>query len=395
MTVTAEQIATAKQHLINVDAAARVANKLRLPFYLLCAVITKETGGKNIFGHDSGGAMYGAGEVTEDKYWEFRRLIDAGARSNGVGVMQITYKGFFPIMENRGLKPWVPYDNILYGAELIKGYYESARDVGLSVTESIRRTGTKYNGASAYGDSLVSVANMWRDRVGTADMIPSGAVSFRNGLTCQCVITSLPWVEFDLKLRGLIGRDSSIRIFQLGYRTDVAASAGTHAGGGCIDVAPFNAEVIDVWRQWGWAMQDRSPYFTDDHAHGWPYKCSHLSSAAQQQESDWDRKDAGLSGAALVQGRWPVKPWDQALKERKMALLDDIAKAVVAELKRDTTFRQQVATAVWEKDIIPNWIDPDKNQNLIAGNAVSIIGNQTRGRIGDILAKLDQLLAKL
>ena len=143
-------------------------------------------------------------------------------------------------------------------------------------------------------------------------------VPFRGGLTCSCVVESLPWVEKELKLRGL---PSPVSIFQLGYRTDVDASAGTHNRGGCVDCdgTPSAAE-IDVWRLWGWTMQDRSPYFNFDHCHGWPYKCPHLSPAAQKQEADWDRKDAGLEGDAQVRGRWPVKPWYIALKERKALL---------------------------------------------------------------------------
>src|SRR4030095_7150313 len=153
-------------------------------------------------------------------------------------------------------------------------------------------------------------------------------IPFRGGLTCSCVVKSLPFVEKDLQQRGLI--NGSIRIFQLGYRTDVDASAGTHARGGCTDVAPFNAAVIDVWRQWGWTMQDRSPFFADDHAHGWPYKCPHLSAAAQQQEDDWDRKDAGLVGGAHVQGRWPVLPWNEAFDKMVPTLISQLGVPLMA-----------------------------------------------------------------
>ena len=140
-------------------------------------------------------------------------------------------------------------------------------------------------------------------------------VPFRGGLTCSCVVASLPWVEEEMLQRGII--KESIDIYQLGYRGDVSASAGTHDRGGCIDVGQYSREAIDVWRLWGWTMQNRSPYFKADHAHGWPYRCNHLSAAAQDQERDWDRKDAGLQGNVEVEGRWPISPWYIALNNRK------------------------------------------------------------------------------
>jgi hypothetical protein len=165
---------------------------------------------------------------------------------------------------------------------------------------------------------------------------------FRGGETCDCVATSLPMVELDMMLRGII--KSSIDIHQLGWRGDVSASAGTHDKGGCTDVAQFGAAAIDVWRIWGWTMQDRSPFFDYDHGHGWPYKCPHLAPAAEVQENAWDNRRNGLVSNGPVRGRWPVLPWKQALaKETKRmyeqlaaALAPAIGKAVVAELKKAT-----------------------------------------------------------
>lgn len=141
-------------------------------------------------------------------------------------------------------------------------------------------------------------------------------IPFRGGRTCSCVVESLPLVEKDLQRLGLL--KGPLAIFQLGYRGDVDASEGTHDRGGCTDLdsTPTAAE-IDVWRLWGWTMQNRAPFFKFDHCHGWPYKCPHLSSAAQDQEDDWDNKDAGLQGPGKVQGRWPIDPWDVALRKRK------------------------------------------------------------------------------
>ena len=137
---------------------------------------------------------------------------------------------------------------------------------------------------------------------------------FRGGYTCSCVVKSLPLVEAEMKQLGLI--QDHIDIFQLGYRSDVSASAGTHNAGGCVDVAQYHGAQIQVWREWGWTMQRRDLSGVKTHAHGWPYKCTHLAPAAQRQEADWDRKDAGLVGSAQVVGMWPVLPWDEALDEK-------------------------------------------------------------------------------
>jgi hypothetical protein len=173
-----------------------------------------------------------------------------------------------------------------------------------------------------------------------------------------------------MKRRGLIV--SHIDIYQLGYRSDVDASAGTHNRGGCTDVGQFHEKQIACWRHWGWTMQDRSPYFDAKHGHGWPYKCPHLSSAAQGQEDDWDRKDAGLVGLGKVQGPWPVKPWDVALKENIVSLLSDLADEISSATAKKVL--AGMGEAVWGADEIPNvWGDPS-NPQVRAKNALGEIG---------------------
>ena len=173
MTVSAEQISKAKAAgLQNVDIAAKVADEVPdIIFYQLCALLEKESMGRNVYGHDSGGALSGFPKtVNQHNYAVFRWLVfDKGQTSNGVGPMQLTYKGFFTDMEGEGLKPWDIHDNILYGGKLWTGYYRSYRDDGLSVSEAIKKAGTRYNGASAYGDRLLVIMDKWRDRVGITD----------------------------------------------------------------------------------------------------------------------------------------------------------------------------------------------------------------------------------
>jgi hypothetical protein len=172
---------------------------------------------------------------------------------------------------------------------------------------------------------------LWDDVTPKQEENMAERIPFRGGLTCSCVVESLPWVELDMIRRGIIKQ--SIDIKQLGYRDDVSASAGTHSRGGCVDVAQRSAAAIDVWRRWGWTMQDRSPWFPDaPHAHGWPYGCPHLGDAAKDQRTDWDNRRNGLVNNQAVIGRWPVPKWDVAIERIVPTLFTetDIAKKVLS-----------------------------------------------------------------
>jgi len=196
-------------------------------------------------------------------------------------------------------------------------------------------------------------------------------VDFRGGETCSCVALSLPWVEADMKRRGLIV--SHVDILQLGYRTDVKASAGTHAAGGCVDVGQYHPRQIECWRDWGWTMQKRTLTGVDVHGHGWPYKCTHLSIAAQDQEDDWDDKDAGLKGDAQVVGQWPVLPWKDAMRRNIVSLLGDLADEISTATAKKVL--AGMGEAVWNADVIPNvWTDPKANENVRPKSALGELG---------------------
>ncbi len=172
VTVTAQQIELADARLHNADAIASACNKTGARFYMACAMIQKESGGRNVYGHDSGGALSGFPKnVNQGNYQVFEWLIfTKGQTSNGVGPAQITFKGFFTQMREEGLKPWEPADNILFGVRLLNGYYRTARDeLQMEVWDAVRYAGKKYNGSIVYGDSLVVIAKEWRELVGNAD----------------------------------------------------------------------------------------------------------------------------------------------------------------------------------------------------------------------------------
>lgn len=145
----------------NAPALIRACARERVPLFIGAAFYDQESHGANIFGHDPGGAMYGAGEVTPAKFAQFLKLINSGHKSNGVGPAQITYKGFFPQARSLGYDLSDPEDNMAFGLRLLKQYLK-----GYSQT-SIINAGRKYNGALAYGYQVNAKANKWKKLLGT------------------------------------------------------------------------------------------------------------------------------------------------------------------------------------------------------------------------------------
>jgi hypothetical protein len=349
VTVSPVQIIAAQaKGLINVTALAKACDEFSFPFFLACVILDKETDGRNIYGHDVGGIFtYPDGrnvEVTEANYAEFLRRLAAGETSNGVGCFQLTFRGYHigsQSLTALGYKAWIPADNIRYAiGRILAPSLKAGLARGLTIEQAFWQTAKSYNGNTSYADDAIVRARTWAATVGTSDMDPTPPpeeppvaerIPFRGlGLTCSCVVESLGWVELDMIQRGII--KESIDIKQLGYRDDVTASAGTHARGGCVDVAQRSAAAIDVWRRWGWTMQDRSPWFPEaPHAHGWPYGCPHLSDAAKAQRTDWNNRRNGLVNNEPVIGRWPVDKWDVALERMVPTLFTekDIAKSVL------------------------------------------------------------------
>ena len=158
--VTKGRIAIAAKTLANADVAAVACRKAGLPFYSACALLEKESGGKNIYGNDKGGVLSGfPGEVNADNFAAFRwEVVERGRTSNGVGPAQITYRGFFVDMAKQGLRPWVPADNMLYGFRLLKAHYDAGG--------SWIAAGELYNGARTYGIDLSKKVDEWKQRLG-------------------------------------------------------------------------------------------------------------------------------------------------------------------------------------------------------------------------------------
>lgn len=165
-----------RQGLENTPIAAVACRNAELPFFVACALLQKESNGKNIFGNDKRTDSTGKvlewgvfsgykGPVTQQSYNLFyHEVVLHGRLSNGVGPTQITYAGprradgtrnggLFADMEKRGLRPWMVYDNMRYGFELLAQYYRE--------TGTWEQAGTRYNGSPSYGFDFARLVIFW------------------------------------------------------------------------------------------------------------------------------------------------------------------------------------------------------------------------------------------
>lgn len=173
--ITEQKIAIAKQRGIrNVRALATACEGTDVPFAVGCALVEKESfGGRNVWGRADASLLAGyLGPVNVHTFRLFYWLVtQRGMPPTGVGPCQITYAGtlrngtrdggYFRIMLERGLRPWVPVDNMTFGLGLLRANFDRHG----SWTEA----GAHYNGgtnpdasAIAYGLDLVEKAAAWR-----------------------------------------------------------------------------------------------------------------------------------------------------------------------------------------------------------------------------------------
>jgi len=160
--------AAKKAGIQNAELAARACRKAGLPFWVACALLEKESHGRNVFGHDQGGAGWPGQPVTKERFQQFYREVLNGATSNGVGPCQITWAGsliqgkrdggYFREMLEMGLDPWDPEENMVFGFALLRKHYNALDD-------SWRAAGTAYNGRASYGADFLAKAKEWKARL--------------------------------------------------------------------------------------------------------------------------------------------------------------------------------------------------------------------------------------
>jgi hypothetical protein len=126
-----------------------------------------------------------------------------------------------------------------------------------------------------------------------------GKTYWRGGYVCGCIIQSVEdIVEPRLRDAGHLGDDEQITIFQHCYSGSVSASAGTHDGGGALDIEKTSDAETVIWRECGGAAWQRGTpedYYFDDHTHIIWQGCPHLSSGAADQVVDYKNGRDGLA----------------------------------------------------------------------------------------------------
>ena len=182
--------------LVNADLIVQAATATGIPLAIAAAMIQKESGGKNVYGHDGsvetgpgvfstrygpvviGGTTYAQGSnipVTQGNFAEFLRRVTAGKKSNGVGPAQLTYAGYFK--QYPTYEFWDALANIKFGLTILADYLD-----GDTSDASISSAGARYNGgtnpgekALAYGADLLTKTKAWRAKLaGASDIGGSG-----------------------------------------------------------------------------------------------------------------------------------------------------------------------------------------------------------------------------
>lgn len=156
--------------LRNTSSIIIAAEEAGLDLASAAALMEKESSGRNIFGHDSNGALAGyPGTVTKGAWDVFQWLINTGQKgANGVGPAQITSLSLLHSMKTEGLKPWKPVDNMFFGFRLLQGYFTTARRD--KSPHPWVDAGTKYNGSSTYGQDLANKIWVWRSLLRPAEV---------------------------------------------------------------------------------------------------------------------------------------------------------------------------------------------------------------------------------
>lgn len=148
------------------------------------ALVQKETGGKNIYGHDpvaTGGTYVRGGLVTRANYEAFRRWQRGGSgRMQGVGPVQLTYYSFQDQADALG-GCWDPRWNLHVGFALL---------VSLQKAKGEWAGAKAYNGsgsaADAYANDWTAKRNQWRSRL-AAVTPPTDRPTLRRGDTGPAV----------------------------------------------------------------------------------------------------------------------------------------------------------------------------------------------------------------
>ena len=132
----------------------------KIPLSYALALVEKESGGKNVYGHDPvrNPAQKG-GRVTRTNYAAYKKARKAGLGMQGVGHTQLTWYAFQDQADALG-GAWKPYPNMVVGFRHLKTLINAhGKEHGAAA----------YNGtgpaADAYGKDFVKRQESWHRRI--------------------------------------------------------------------------------------------------------------------------------------------------------------------------------------------------------------------------------------
>lgn len=144
--------------------------------------------------------------------------------------------------------------------------------------------------------------------------------TFRGKPACDCLAAWLPAYEAELLARGILPAGGSLTIYQL--IGGAAASGGTHATGGCFDVAQPKPDAVRVARKMGADATWFRPYNWDGkggiaHIHGVLTGCPHNGPARYQIDAVLDGYNGLGSGGRGARDDGPrplfMRSWSEGI----------------------------------------------------------------------------------
>lgn len=131
---------------------------------------------------------------------------------------------------------------------------------------------------------------------------------------CPCVEQWWPLVQKLALKRGLVRQ--KLDVSQGGYnKGGVAASAGTHDGGGVLDLRQYSEPVVLLLREAGAAAWHRRPPHFSHHTHLVLVGCPHASAGAKRQVESYRAGRDGLAMNGPDDGPqvYPIRSWSQGV----------------------------------------------------------------------------------
>lgn len=142
-----------------------------------------------------------------------------------------------------------------------------------------------------------------------------------------------------------------------GSYSDGANSAGTHAGGGALDLRTWHLSTLSrgrlllALRTVGFAAwyRTKSQGF-DPHIHAVAISCPDLSASARRQVDDYYERKNGLANHGSDDGPWmrPIRTWEQYQADQHLPDTggDDVSQADVTAALRSPEGQQAIADAI-------------------------------------------------